>query len=151
MYYKQNNGHLSKDPPKHLGKLARECWRKIVPFLESTGKVQRIDSSLVELFCVQYETYRKAYDDVSKNGIQSKIYKSLQDVTGAIVGIDFTGYRKNPAVAIMKDSTSQMSTIGAELGLTPKSRAELLSLADQKGTNKSAMEAMQEFLKGDKK
>lgn len=141
----QNNGHLSKDPPKHLGTLAKACWRKIVPFLESTDKVQRIDSSLVELYCVQYETYRKAYQDVCQNGIQSKIYRSLQDVTGEIVGKDFTGYRKNPAVATMKDAINQLSAIGSELGLTPRSRAELLSLANQNNSKKSAAETIQEF------
>ena len=33
-FYQQNGGHLSKDPPAYFGVLAKECWRKIVPFLE---------------------------------------------------------------------------------------------------------------------
>ena len=38
-FYQQNKGHLPTDPPNYLGIVAREIWRKIVPFLESTQKV----------------------------------------------------------------------------------------------------------------
>lgn len=49
-YYRQNKGRLPSDPPNYLGKVASEVWRKIVPFLESTEKVQRIDwRSLVKI------------------------------------------------------------------------------------------------------
>lgn len=62
----QNGGHLSSDPPKYLGTEAKTVWRKIVPFLESEGKVQRMDTSLVEFYATQYEIYRKAYDHIQK-------------------------------------------------------------------------------------
>lgn len=65
-YYMQNDRHLSPDPPKHLGNLAGRCWRKIIPFLESTKRVERIDSGLIEMYCSQYEIYRNAYDSVKK-------------------------------------------------------------------------------------
>lgn len=145
VFYLQNNGHLSKDPPKQLGRYARECWRKVVPFLESTHKVQRIDSALVELYCTQYEIYRKSYEDVQENGIQTKMYRSLQDNMGEVVGKDFVGYKKNPALGTMKDAVSMMTNIGSELGLSPKSRAELFKMV--KNTNKkSATESIKEFL-----
>lgn len=38
-FYQQNKGRLPTDPPNYLGTVAREIWRKIVPFLESTQKV----------------------------------------------------------------------------------------------------------------
>ncbi|RXI22533.1 phage terminase small subunit P27 family [Pediococcus pentosaceus] len=143
-FYLQNDGHLSKDPPKQLDRYAKECWRKVVPFLESTNKVQRIDSTLVELYCTQYEIYRKSYEDVQKNGIQTKAYKSLQDNMGEIVGKDFIGYKKNPAIGAMKDAVTLMTNIGSELGLSPKSRAELFKIV--KSTNKkSATDSMKEF------
>ena len=66
-FYEQNDGKISAKPPAHLGKIAGECWRKIVPFLESTGKVQRIDTSLVEMYCVEYEIYRNCYEDIKEN------------------------------------------------------------------------------------
>ena len=33
-FYQQNGGRLAKDPPAYFGAVARETWRKIVPFLE---------------------------------------------------------------------------------------------------------------------
>lgn len=33
-FYQQNGGCLAKDPPAYFGAVARETWRKIVPFLE---------------------------------------------------------------------------------------------------------------------
>lgn len=116
-------------PPHYLGALASSCWRKIVPFLESTGRVQRIDVGLVEQYCANYEIYRNAYEDINENGIQVKLFHSLQDSTGKIIGKDFVGFRKNPAVATMKDAINQLNSIGIQLGLSPKSRQELMQIA----------------------
>lgn len=143
-YYRQNNGHLPKDPPGYLGNLARACWRKIVPYLESTDRVQRIDSNLVEQYCMQYEINRLAYADIQENGIQAKLFSSLQDSSGKIIGIDFIGYRKNPAVGTMNDSNKQLNAIGIQLGLTPKGRQELMEIASQK-KEKSMTEQMKEM------
>ena len=132
VYFKQNNGHLPPTPPHYLGTLASACWRKIVPFLESTGRVERIDVGLVEQYCANYEMYRNAYQDIQENGIQAKIFTSLQDSSGKIVGKDFVGFRKNPAVATMKDALSQLNSVGVQLGLSPKSRQELMQIASRK-------------------
>lgn len=141
-YYQQNNGKLATQPPKYLGILARECWRKIVPFLESTQRVQRIDTGLVEQYCTQYEVYRLAYEDVLANGIQNKIYTSVQNSAGEIVGKDFTGFRKNPAVGIMNDANKQLNSTGIQLGLTPKGRQDLMEIASAE-----KKESMAEMLK----
>ena len=132
VYYQQNDGHLPATPPHYLGTLASACWRKIVPFLESTGRVERIDVGLVEQYCANYEIYRNAYQDIQDNGIQAKIFTSLQDSTGKIVGKDFAGFRKNPAVATMKDALNQLNSVGIQLGLSPKSRQELMRIASRK-------------------
>src|SRR5699024_2474956 len=87
--YQQKDGRLSGTAQKHLGTVGKVCWRKIVHFLESTERVKRIDTESVELYCAQYEIYRQAYDDVLENDIQTKIFKSLQDASGSIVGKDF--------------------------------------------------------------
>jgi P27 family predicted phage terminase small subunit len=143
-YYQQNNGHLPATPPHYLGTLAKACWRKIVPFLESTGRVERIDVGLVEQYCANYEIYRNAYQDVQENGIQVKIFSSLQDSSGKIVGKDFTGFRKNPAVATMKDAVNQLNSLGVQLGLSPKSRQELMQIASHKKKD-DTMSAMKKF------
>lgn len=143
VYYQQNNGHLPATPPHYLGTLASACWRKIVPFLESTGRVERIDVGLVEQYCANYEIYRNAYQDIQDNGIQAKIFTSLQDSTGKIVGKDFAGFRKNPAVATMKDALNQLNSVGIQLGLSPKSRQELMRIASRK-KEKSMAEQLKE-------
>lgn len=132
VYYRQNDGRLERRPPDYLGRLAKSCWRKVVPFLESTKRVQRIDTALVEQYCSEYEIYRQAYDDIQNNGIQTKIYTSLQDSSGKIVGKDFTGYRKNPAVGTMNDALKQLKSIGSQLGLSPRAREELMQIASHK-------------------
>lgn len=146
-YYQQNDGFLPYDPPNYLGKIAAETWRKIVPFLKSTEKVQRIDSLLVETYCTNYEIYKIAYEDVKKNGIQQEITKLVQaQGSGEIIGEQSLGFKKNPAVATMKDAVDTLNKIGMQLGLTPKGRAELLTIATENREKQSVAEMMKDFL-----
>lgn len=151
-FYEQNDGKISTKPPTYLGRIASECWRKIVPFLESTKKVQRIDTNLVETYCVNYEIYRNCYEDIKENGIQTAIKRSVQNSAGEIIGEDFTGWRKNPATGTMKDALTILSKTGDELGLTPKARQELMAVADS-SQNETTEDALKKFFgkKGDSK
>ena len=147
-YYQQNNGRLPSDPPNHLGTVAREVWRKIVPFLESTQKVQRIDTFLVETYCTNYEIYKIAYEDIKQNGIQQEITKPIQaQGSGEILGEQSLGFRKNPAVATMKDAVDTLNRIGVQLGLTPKGRQELLEIVGEQSDEGSIKDKMKEFFK----
>jgi P27 family predicted phage terminase small subunit len=145
-FYQQNGGRLSKDPPAYFGVLAKECWRKIVPFLESTNKVERIDAHLIEMYCTNYEIYRNAYDDVKENQIQTPIYKTIQNAAGEAIGQDFIGYKKNPATDIMRNASVQLSAIGGQLGLSPKARQDLLAVASADTEKVSTAEMLKEFL-----
>ncbi len=146
-YYQQNNKRLPSDPPNHLGAVAREVWRKIVPFLESTQKVQRIDVFLVETYCTNYEIYKIAYEDIKQNGIQQEITKPIQaQGSGEILGEQSLGFRKNPAVATMKDAVDTLNRIGVQLGLTPKGRQELLEIVGEDTNKVSTAEMLKEFL-----
>lgn len=147
-YYQQNNGRLPSDPPNHLGTVAREVWRKIVPFLESTNKIQRIDTFLVETYCTNYEIYKLAYEDIKQNGIQQEMKKPIQaQGSGEILGEQSLGFRKNPAVATMKDAVDTLNRIGVQLGLTPKGRQELMEIADEQSDEGSIKDKMKEFFK----
>lgn len=146
-YFKQNSGRLPTDPPNYLGTVARETWRKIIPFLEATEKVERIDTFIVETYCTNYEIYKKAYEDVKENGIQTEIKKVIQaQGSGEILGEQSMGFKKNPAVSTMKDATETLNKIGIQLGLTPKGRAELAEIAGSQADNKSLGDMMKEFL-----
>ena len=147
-YYQQNNGRLPSDPPNYLGTVARETWRKIIPFLESTQKVERIDTFLVETYCTNYEIYKKAYDDIKENGIQTEIKKLVQaQGSGEILGEQSMGFKKNPAVVVMKDATDTLNKIGIQLGLTPKGRAELAEIAGTQDDNSSMKDKMAAYFK----
>ena len=147
-YYQQNNKRLPSDPPNYLGTVAKEVWRKIVPFLESTEKVQRIDVFLVETYCTNYEIYKIAYEDIKQNGIQQEITKPIQaQGSGEILGEQSLGFRKNPAVATMKDAVDTLNRIGVQLGLTPKGRQELMEIAGEQSDEGSIKDKMKEFFK----
>lgn len=146
-YYQQNNGLLPSDPPNYLGTVAKEIWRKIVPFLESTQKVGRIDTFLVETYCTNYEIYKLAYEDIKENGIQQEMKKPIQaQGSGEILGEQSLGFRKNPAVATMKDAVDTLNRIGVQLGLTPKGRQELMEIAGEEPNKASTAEMLKEFL-----
>ena len=145
-FYEQYNRKVSKSPPEYLSDYASDCWKNIVPFLDSTKKVERIDSYLIELYCVQYGIYREAYEVVKKNGVQTPIYKTVQNQMGEIVGEDFVGYKKNPAVDIMKNAITQINAIGISIGLSPKGRSELMNIAGESKEETSMAEKMKEFL-----
>ena len=106
-----NDGKLSYRAPKHLSPLASACWRKTVPFLEEQKPVDKIDSFLVEMYCTQYEIYRNSYEHLKKHGEVQEIYKPVQDMT-----------------QIYSDAIKNLTKIGSELGLSPKSRSELMGL-----------------------
>ena len=136
-------------PPEHLGKIASAMWRKVVPFLEAKAPVTRIDAGLVELYCTQYEIYRKAYQSIIDDGIQTKIFDSLQDSTGAIIGKDFVGYKRNPATQVYNDSLKQLNAVGEQLGLSPKGRAEMAKIKPLDDGKTDIAEQMKKFLGGD--
>ncbi|WP_353990076.1 phage terminase small subunit P27 family [Pediococcus argentinicus] len=143
-FNQQNNGHLSSDPPGYLGREAKSAWRKVVPFLEEQQKVRRIDTGLVEMYVTSYELYRDAYDHVQTNGAVQAIYKYLQDNTGKIIKKTFVGYKKNPMVQTYESASKNMIKIGSELGLSPKSRAELDKLIKTKGNGKTLADVLNE-------
>ena len=66
--------------------------------------------------------------------------------SGEILGEQSMGFKKNPAVATMKDATETLNKIGIQLGLTPKGRAELAEIAGNQNDNKSLGDMMKEFL-----
>lgn len=128
-YKDVNDGKLSKRAPDYLSKQAGVTWRKVAGFLEDNSAVSRIDEALVELYCTNYEIYRNAYAHIQENGQSASIYKSLQNSDGEVIGKDFTGYKRNPMIQVYNDAAKNLVTIARELGLSPKSRSELLEIA----------------------
>ncbi|MBS0941605.1 phage terminase small subunit P27 family [Leuconostoc mesenteroides] len=140
-----NGGRLTITPPAYLGQQAKVIWRKVVPFLETQSSVNRIDSGLVEMYCTQYEIYRNAYKHVRENGEVQAIYKPVQDFEGTVIDKTFQGYKRNPMTNIYSDSLKNLAKIGSELGLSPKSRSELMELSGNDNSDESSTSQMKEF------
>ena len=105
---------------------------------------------MVEIYCTQYEIYRNAYKHIRENGEVQAIYKSVQNYEGEVVGKDFIGYKRNPMTSIYSDAIKNLAKIGSELGLSPKSRAELMEISDNATSNEeSSTNQMKNFFADD--
>ncbi|WP_276804888.1 phage terminase small subunit P27 family [Lactobacillus hominis] len=136
--------------PKWLGNYGKRMWPKLAAYLNKNSKIIRADEYLLQQYCSTYDLYRMAYDEIQKEGLQSKIYKTVvSPVDGSIVAKNFAGFRKNPAVQTMSDSLSKLNSIGRELGLSPRARSEMLELNAPEEKKKSVAESMKEFFNND--
>lgn len=133
--------------PNYLGDYGEEMWQHLIPYFNKEKNLIRADQFLIAQYCSAYDVFRTAYESVKVEGLQSKKYKTaLNPVDGTVVARDFTGYAKNPAVQMMSDSLNKMNTIGKELGLSPKSRNDLINLKKpQKKEKKDIAKEMNKF------
>jgi P27 family predicted phage terminase small subunit len=147
MTAKKKSTRLSATPPDYLQGIARDMWSAIVPVLNKQDvNVTQLDSSIVEAFCINYQSMREAYENVSENGQSKKAYKTtLSPVTGEIVATDFVGFKRNPATQILDSATSRLKQLGNELGLTPASRQELIQSAGTDGDENVAADLAKFF------
>lgn len=102
---------LQITPPRYLAGYAYSAWKELVPLLNSAGLVKQVDKPLVIALCQQIQLQRMAYEDINKNGLSM-------------------GSRKNPAAAIINDSTTKIKSLSDALGLSPQARASIV-LDDQ--------------------
>jgi P27 family predicted phage terminase small subunit len=99
-------------PPAHLGKFAREKWRKIMPLLSSLGTLTDNDLTLVEMFCACYENWRTAQKEYGKGGI--------------VLKADEGGYYQSPWFSAANRMIEISTKLCSELGLSPTARAKIM-------------------------
>lgn len=120
---------LSLNPPKYLKATGRSMWTRLMPLIGDT--LLENDRALVESYCFNYQLLREAYNDIQENGIQYPLFKVIMTPQGNVLDDNhFEGYKANPSVKTLDSATSKINQIGAELGLSPQSRAELAKLPD---------------------
>ena len=94
-FYEQNDRFLPIDPPNYMGTVARSVWTKIIPFLKTTEKVERIDTFLVETYCTTYEIYKKSLWGRERKRYPTEIIKFIQSPgSGEILGEQSMDLRK---------------------------------------------------------
>ncbi|MGF7437907.1 phage terminase small subunit P27 family [Lentilactobacillus senioris] len=134
---------ISEEPPSYMGAIGRSLWRRIVPILKAESAIKLQDRSTIEALCLNYETMRKAYDDINENGAVKAAYRTITNPTnGDIVARDFTGYKRNPSTQIFDSASAKVRSLSKDLGMTPKSRAELLELTPKDGDNPDAIKQL---------
>lgn len=127
---------LSLNPPKYLKATGRSMWTRLMPLI-GNGLLKN-DQALVESYCFNYQLLRESYDNILENGIQYPLYKVIMTPRGEIIDEHhFEGYKANPAVRTIDAATAKLNSLGAELGLSPASRAELAKLPDSSGDDVS--------------
>lgn len=105
------------EKPEHLEGLASVEWDRMIAIIDSMGILAKTDGQMIELYCMEYETYRQCKKDLRANG---SLY---QDIS---TGEDSpTKLLSHPAVIIMDKAGKTMARILAEFGLSPSSRSRV--------------------------
>ena len=111
-------------PPEWFGTIAVNIWHQVAPWLVESRVLTGTDLHNLEAFCMAYQRWREAQEDITKNGII---------VMGAKQEI------KNPACTVSNETLRQMATYGGALGLDPASRARLKPDGGSQKTNAFAV------------
>lgn len=113
------------EPAEWMGEIAAGIWRSVAPWLVATKIMAATDLHNLEAFCMAYQRWREAQDDIDMNGLV---------VPGARGGVV-----KNPACTVANESLRQVATFGSALGLDPAARARLKPAGTGEKTNPFAV------------
>lgn len=105
---------ISDTPPTYFGGIARYMWRRIVPLLNEQYDVNLLDRTLIESLCINYQIFRDSYESIKKNKTQYITENGL--------------IKSNTAVSDIDKASKNIKAACDALGMTPKSRSELLNL-----------------------
>jgi P27 family predicted phage terminase small subunit len=109
------------EPPAWLPAEALAEWDRIVPELEATGVLSKIDGAALAACCVCWARFVEAEDEIKENGIiLVQIERELAD--GKIL---ISRAIKNPAVQISHAAQAQYRAWCSEFGLSPSARTRV--------------------------
>ncbi len=92
-------------PPSHLGKYAKQEWRRVLPKL--AGVATNLDYAALVTYCSAYDTMIEADITLQRDGI---IIKTLNGIVA------------HPATRIKASAADQVRRYQTEFGLTPLAR-----------------------------
>lgn len=99
------------EAPSHLAGLALDHWHEIYPKLEKAGVMSSIDAVALAAYCVAYQRWRVATDEVDKFG------PVIESPSGYPI--------QSPYLAIANKAFEQMLKLMSEFGMTPSSRTRV--------------------------
>jgi len=120
---------LQKSAPRHLNPIARYEYERVWEGL-STLPVKNLDRATLELYCTWYSLYREAEKDVNENGIfMTASYMNESEDSNGNYQKKLVNYidksKKNPAVGVMNDASSNLIRCASNLGLNVDSRMRI--------------------------
>ncbi|HEV2324552.1 MAG TPA: phage terminase small subunit P27 family [Terracidiphilus sp.] len=107
--------------PSGLDKEAKKEWRRVSRELIATGVLTSVDRAILAAYCKAWSIWQQA----------TKEFEQLRQTAAAegksnLLFRTKTGYvAQQPLLGIINSSAEQMRRLGAELGLSPSSRARL--------------------------
>lgn len=119
------------EAPSYLGKEAQRVFLAVADYLKEHDKFHDIDTLLIEQFAVAYESYRRNYDLICKEG--------------EVLRSDKGNAYMHPAKSAMAQTVNVMQALAKSLGIGEYNRKLAGFL------KKESKDEFLEFLKGDKK
>src|SRR4051794_39671567 len=89
------------EPPAHLTGEAKTAYQRLAGVLRSAGTLDRTDSTLIEVYAVNYALLRKAGDELGKKEL------TVTTTRGACI--------PHPMIAVMNSATIRLRGIIADL------------------------------------
>lgn len=111
--------------PPELGGLARKEWNRVVPQLKILGLVTLIDRAALAAYCINWERWILAEDQIRKNGMIYMQGREVDKETGEVLKVGYPA--QNPYLAIANRAQKEMKAFLVEFGMTPSSRTGLSS------------------------
>lgn len=98
-------------PPKYLGAIAKEEWRRVVPELHRLGLLTKVDTTSLAMYCQALARWREADQVITAQGMTFMTEK------GYVV--------QRPEVTIAQKQATLCKQFASEFGLTPSSRTRI--------------------------
>jgi P27 family predicted phage terminase small subunit len=109
-------------PPPHITGEARREWFRVVKLLAKSGCVTELDLQPLAAYCIEFEKYKRANDDISK--VDSLLVRSTKGTA-----------MLHPLLKASDHALLNMLRIAGEFGLTILSRRTLRLQPKSSATN----------------
>jgi P27 family predicted phage terminase small subunit len=103
-------------PPRYLSPDAAEIWRGVIVYLSSNGRLEAVDGSVIEGFCMAVTRQRLLQAELDRTGV---------------LGAD---NKPNPLLRCTEAVAASVKNFAAVLGLSPAARKGLPANSTKKKT-----------------
>lgn len=104
---------LQLSAPSYLKGKARYCYERLAKQLIESKFVKQLDKEILETLSINYQMLQESYDDINSRG---SVYVTENGMV-----------KKNPSADIIDKATKNIKALCADLGMSPTSRATILS------------------------